>query len=453
MWVWSMVIMGMGMTAPLIGEGERQLTFGPSNHMLDDNDNFSPNSRHLVYDTREVIGPGIEHSQSIESVEIATGATTVLYAPTQTQTGAAPAPGIGAVSHSPVRREVAFIHGPLVSEVPVRGPYGKTNRRGAVVPADGSQRLSWLDYRDVDTSRPTLPGAHRGGTHRHEYTRNGRRIGFTYDDHLLPQFGRAIGYMEAHRDAPGDASHWFAILVSVVPEGEARPGDIVRAYGDSWVDSGGTMRAFIGQVMEEDGSFQESLFVVDIPREVDITTAFAGSATEYPAPPEGVRVRRLTHEWAGGIVRGSPDGRRIAYYAEYLDGSTQVFLIPSDGSDQHPDSRKHPELLSSFQHGAQRGLRWHPTGNSIACISNNGVAVVNARPGSRFGATHWLTEQGGDAERSQLVWSPDGTLLAFCKPVPFVDTDGTRRTTYDGSDFTQIFVVDFPDANRNGIVD
>jgi len=421
--------------------------------MLDQNDNFSPNSRHLVYDTRETVGPGIDNCLSIESVEIVTGVQTIVYAPEPVITGAQAAPGIGAVSHSPVRREVVFIHGPLVSEVSARGHYGKTNRRGAVVPADGSQRLSWLDYRDVAIDRPTLPGAHRGGTHRHEYTRDGSRIGFTYDDHLLPQYGRTIGYAEARRDAPGDASHWFAVLVPVVPEAEAQPGDIVMAYGDSWVDSRGTMRAFIGKVMEDDGSFQESLFVADIPRDVDITTADAGAATRYPSPPDGVRVRRLTHEWAGGIVRGSPDGTRIAFYADYLDGSRQIFLIPSDGADDDPDPRKRPQLLSSFPNGAGPGLRWHPTGNSIACFTNNGLAVIVSRPGVRFGEVHWLIPPDDGPERSQLVWSPDGGTLAYCKPVPYHDNDGVHHTAYDGSDFTQIFIVDFPDGNRNGIID
>jgi hypothetical protein len=41
---------------------------------------------------------------------------------------------------------------------------------------------------------------------------------------------------------------WFAILVSVVPEAEARPGDIVMAAGDSWVGAAGRMRAFSGRV-------------------------------------------------------------------------------------------------------------------------------------------------------------------------------------------------------------
>ena len=89
------------------------------------------------------------------------------------------------------------------------------------------------------------------------------------------------------------------------------------------------MRAFIGKVREPDGSYQESLFVVDVPADVDITTADSGSATRFPSPPKGVNIRRLTHTKAEGIVRGTVEGDRIAYYAPVADGTTQVFIVPS----------------------------------------------------------------------------------------------------------------------------
>ena len=60
------------------GAEERQITFTLKNHELDNNDNFSPDDRFLVYDTREMIGPGIGNGQTIEKVEIATAEETVL---------------------------------------------------------------------------------------------------------------------------------------------------------------------------------------------------------------------------------------------------------------------------------------------------------------------------------------------------------------------------------------
>ncbi|HUW59678.1 MAG TPA: DUF3748 domain-containing protein [Candidatus Bathyarchaeia archaeon] len=426
------------------GAAERQITFAPQNHNLDNNDNFSPDGRFLVYDTRETIGPGIENSQSIEKVEIATGARTILYSPRASVTGKNAAPGIAAASYCPVADKVAFIHGPLVDDVPARGYYGKPNRNGAEVPGDGSGVLTWLDRRDVDTSRPTLPGAHRGGTHRHEYTLDGKRIGFTYDDFLLPQYDRTIGYMEPRADAPGGATHWFALLLSPPPMGKSKPGEIEKAYGDSWVGRDGRMRAFIGKVRNDDGmTYTESLFVADVPLDVDITTADAGAADRYPSPPKGITIRRLTHTMAEGVIRGAPDGSRIAYYAKDEDGSKQVFVIASDGSDRDRDPAKRPVQVTRLPGGVTSGLRWHPSADYVLCISNGGVAVTCAKPGPEFGVTKFITPQNDGPARIDLVVSLDGKQLAFTKQVPTKDAAGNLKRNYAGLDFAQIFVMDF----------
>lgn len=433
----------------LMGADERQVTFTPKNHNLDNNDNFSRDGRFLCYDTRETVGPGIENCQSIEMVEIATGAETVLYRPEASVTGAEAAPGVGAVSFSPVADEAIFIHGPLVEDVQERGYYAKPNRTGAIVPADGSGTVTWADRRDVETGRPTLPGAHRGGTHRHEYSLDGQRIGFTYDDFLLPQYGRTIGYMERHASAPAGATHYFALLVSVVPEAEAKPGDLVYAAGDSWIGREGLMRGFIGRTKNGD----QSLYVVDVPRDVDITTARAGDAEVFPAPPEGLTVRRLTHSYAEGIVRGTVEGDRIAYYGKDASDRMQVFIIPSNGSDRASDPALRPVQATFFEDGAGPGVRWHSSGNSIACTSGGGVAVTCVEPGPRFGETVFLTPQGDGVERINLVWSPDGSMLAYNRAVATEDESGVVVKAYDGSDLLQIFVVGFPDGDGDGVVD
>lgn len=431
---------------------ERQITFSAKNHNLDNNDNFSPDGRFLCYDSRETIGPGIENCQSIEKVEIATGKETVLYSPPASVTGENPAPGVGAASYSPIEDKVIFIHGPPVEEVPRRGPYAKPNRNGVEVPGDGSGTPTWVDKRDPDTSRDTLAGAHRGGTHRHEYCLDGTRIGFTYDDVLLPQYGRTIGYMEKHPNAPAGATHYFALLVPVVLNGTAKPGEIEYAMGDSWVGPQGRMRAFIGKVRAADGiSYEESLFVVDIPGDVDITTADSGSVLRFPSPPRGVRIRRLTHTYAAGIVRGSPTGDRIAYYGRSEDGAVQIFIIPSDGSDRDPDPAKRPVKATRLPHGADPGLRWHPSGNAVLCMSDNAVTATCVKPGPRFGRTVFLTPQGDGPAREELVVSPDGRLVAFTKRVPTFDAANERVYAYDGKDFRQVFVVQCPDADGDGI--
>ncbi len=416
---------------------ERQVTFSAKNHCLDNNDNYSKDGRFLCYDTRGTKEPPIGHCTTIEKVEIATGKETVLYRTTPGLVGEVPYPGVGAVSYSPVEDKVIFIHGPLAEEVAQRGPYAKNNRTGAEVAADGSGAISWPDKRDIETSRDTLPGAHRGGTHRHEYTADGARVGFTYDDFLLPQYQRTIAYMERHPKAPAGATHYFAVLVPVVPKGTAKPGEFEMALGDSWVGRNGQMRAFVGTIREEDGSYKDSLFVVEIPADVDITTADSGSATRFPAPPKGIRIRRLTHNNVTGIARGSLDGMHIAYCVKGEDGLMQAFIIPSDGSDQAADPAKRPMQATHFAQGADSGPRWHPSGDRILCVSHGGIAVTDVRPGANFGKTAFLTDEGEGVRRQDLVIAPDGKSIAYSKPIPAGDGPA-------GAGYTQIFVMALP---------
>jgi hypothetical protein len=80
------------------------------------------------------------------------------------------------------------------------------------------------------------------------------------------------------------------------------------------------------------------------------------------------------------------------------------------------------------------------------------VAVTCIKPGLKFGQTVFLTPQGDAPERFNLVWSPDGRLFAFNKRMPTTDEDGKRVYTYDGQDFLQIFLIDFPDPDRDGTI-
>ena len=431
---------------------ERQLTFSPISKALDNNDNFSPGGKFLVYDTRDTIAPGPANSTRIMKVSVATGQESDVYRPPSV-TGPQAAPGVLAASWSPVANEVILIHGPLLTETARLGFYSQTNRRGALVPADGTGQVRFLDCRDVSTPT-TPPGAHRGGTHRHEFSADGKRIGFTYDDQLLRAYGRNIGMLVPHPKAPCGVSHYFTVLLPIVPLAGARPGDLVRAADDSWVGAQGLMRAFIGSTKDAAGRLSTSLYVVDIPQNVDVTTAGAGTATRYPTPPQGLRVRRLARAESPGVVRGSLDGARIAYYAKDAKGVRQVFLIDAHGSDQNSNAALRPVQATFLPAGAAAGLRWHPSGNSIAVLSANGVAATCVQPGPLFGKTIWLTRSGAGALPAEaLVWSPDGSLLAFNRRVPAADAAGKPLKDAAGLDFRQIFLVAFPDRNRNGIAD
>lgn len=414
-------------TAIVTGQ-ERQITFSSRNHVLDNNDNFSKDDRFLCFDVRNSQVRGNGAAPAIMKVDLHTGEESVVYEPAQKITDSDnAAPGVIAASYNPVADEIVFIHGPHASETAKLGFYSKTNRRGAV--ASGSNPVRFLDFRDTE-SAVTPPGAHRGGTHRHEYSADGRRVGFTYDDHLLSQYGRTIGILVPHPKAPGGTTHWFAILVPVVPEKDAKPGDLVEAAQDSWVGRDGRLRAFIGRVKEADGRFVNSLFVAAIPAKLDITSAKAGTRETFPAPPKGVTIRRLTLTEAGGIVRGSPDGNRIAYLAATPQGDRQVFLINADGSGETTQ-------LTRFPGGLKGSFRWSPRGDVLAVSADNGVFVVNATEGPAFGQSYFVTSHGKELTPVEgVVWSNAGTRIAFNRRVPGLGKDA------NGLNFQQIFVAD-----------
>ena len=413
---------------------EKQISFTHKNHALDNNDNFSPDNRYLCYDTRgTVYNDNLANCKSIEKIEIETGTETVLWQP-ESVTGEQAAPGVAAVSYHPSEDKVIFIHGPLLNEVETRGYYGITNRTGVEVSADGKGVVTKVDMRDVETDRPTTPGAQRGGTHRHEYTRKGNRIGFTYDDYLNNNYDRTIGYMEPNAKSPAGYTHYFALLVKPALKGNAKPGEIEKAYGDSWVDPEGKMRAFIGKVRAENGlDYQTDLFVADIPDSVDITTAKSGNGAEYPKPPDGIKIRRLTHNRkAEGNVRGSFDGKTIAYVAPDTTGVMQVFVIDAMGSDQSKDENLKPKQLTLFKDNASNP-RWHPKKNWIFVTAGCNIAAVCAEPGNNFGKTVMLTADDGD--RHALVVSNDGNMLAYNIFKPVQVENETRK-------FRQIFVLE-----------
>lgn len=408
---------------------ERQITFSPMGHDLDNNDNFSADGTWLCFDTRETVEFGIHNCQSIGIVNIETGEERILLEyPDAIISTANPAPGIGAVSFNHARNEVAFIHGPPLSEIGVRGPYDFPNRTGGRVSLDEPGVVHWLDKRDIVADRDTVPGALRGGTHRHEYTFNGNRIGFTYNDFLMKDYDRTVGYMEPHPNAPDGASHFAVLMVPTVPIGESKSGELEKAWGDSWVGRDGRMRAFIGRVRTEDGTtYTQSLYVADVPLSVDVTTADSGSATRFPSPPTGITIRRLTNDWAEGIVRGSHDGKQISYYGKDGNDLSQVFVIPADGSTP-------PRQVTRLPSGTDAGLRWHPEGETIYCISNNGIVATSVKEES-FGNSTFLTDQGTGAPRTKLAISWDGKALAFNRPV------ASEHKNYLGEDHVQIFVL------------
>jgi hypothetical protein len=77
-------------------------------------------------------------------------------------------------------------------------------------------------------------------------------------------------------------------------------------------------------------------------------------------------------------------------------------------------------------------------------VSGNGIAVVCAQPGRNFGKAVFLTSASDGQGRRDALWSPDGRVLTFCKPVPARDADGKPLLSYAGKDFVQIFTLQVP---------
>jgi acylaminoacyl-peptidase len=108
----------------------------------------------------------------------------------------------------------------------------------------------------------------------------------------------------------------------------------------------------------------------------------------------------------------SPDGARIVYVRQFADIMTDrrhsnLWIVRADGSDHRP-------LTSGDQ--SDHTPRWSPDGGRLAFISD--------RDGSPQVYMRWMdTEQTAAITNlteppSGLVWSPDGSHLAFRKIVP-----------------------------------
>jgi Tol biopolymer transport system component len=185
-------------------------------------------------------------------------------------------------------------------------------------------------------------------------------------------------------------------------------------------------------VTAADGREHAEVFIVDLP--ADLTVAgdapLQGTATRRPAPPRGVTQRRLTftadrpfrgvalapRHW----VRASPDGRQLAFLMKDDAGVVQLWTIAPAGGKPRQLSRGSSGITSSFT--------WSPDGRSIAHTMDGSVCITEAETGTTRRLTPRQPESGPEA--LACVFSPDGRMIAFTRPV----------TTPEGT-FSQIFTV------------
>lgn len=421
------------------------------NHDLDNNDNFSPDGKWLVYDTRTNAG-GIGACRSIERVNSETGETHVLFdIPDNHDFG----PGTGAASYHPIENKVIFIHGlPGCTE---KNPYQQWRRTGVMVKDDQPNVTVNMDSRDV--AYPYTPGALRGGTHRHEWSRDGKWIGYTYNDAVMKKLEDSTGIkwnlrtiavsnqfhpviVDPDKEGENVSGTWYsAVVVRVIPDPEPGSDEISNAASDSWIGTSGykktdgsmqVARAFLGKVRDKNGNPVDELFVVDIPDSINIPGEYGpleGTWNTFPMPPKGTIQRRLTrtagsvYPGCSGVVRSSPDGSRISYLAKDKNGIEQIFLIAPDGGDR--------VQLTEHTSDVQSGARWSRDNHSICYIWDNSIVIceISDRPfEQRFKR---LTEKTAEAP-SNLVWSNDGKTLAYNRMVPADGSSNQKK---------QIFVI------------
>ncbi|SKC13411.1 Protein of unknown function [Dyadobacter psychrophilus] len=399
-------------------------------HDLDNNDNFSPDGKWLVYDTRTDNG-GIAESAKIEKVNIETGEKKILFQITNNEIWG---PGAGAVSYSPVQQAVVFIHG--LANSTKENPYQQWRRTGVIIEDANPNVPIYMDARDV-TFRFT-PGALRGGTHRHEWSGDGKWIGFTYNDAILKALedstgqkrnlrtigvSKKIGRVNVDKNDENVSGEWFsALVVRVVPNPAPGSDEISHAAGDSWVGTNGYLlkngerqiaRAFIGLVKDKKGKDINEVFIVDIPEDITQPGDFGpleGTKDDFPMPPKGTTQRRLTftgeNKYPGctGVVRSSPDGTSLAYLAKDENGIEQIFLISPFGGK--------PRQLTAHDSNVSGNVRWQPDGKAVGYIHEGSITICKTNDAPFEQRITKLTQSTSPAP-SNLVCSPDGKMLAF----------------------------------------
>lgn len=435
------LLCGALLTALLVGGGEpkmapeRQLTTGPLQKDLDNNINFSPDGKFLVFDCRD--DPhGIEQNTRLGKVNVTTGEVTVFY--TQTP----PAQGLGAPSFLN-DTEVVAIHA-LTSGL----KYDQAVRGGRIIAADGSGKARWLDSRDV--TPPFTPGALRGGTHKHEPDASGEWVGFTYNDYIMKtQRGsdlRNVGVSKRGITVPVDADaagqnftgESFSVLLTACVE-HPKPGsdEYQRAEGDCWVGKEGypvpgfgnrRARAFRGLVaVDEEGktALYGEVFVVDVPDDITVSGPLGplqGTLSDYPKPPKGAVVRRLTRtaeaknralRGVSGHLRASGDGRWIAYFgkADHAgQAEDQIFAVSPTTGEIRP--------LSHLPGGvaADAGLRFAPNSRYVAGAAKDGGLYAWMTTERDWGRAIRLTPANANAP-GNIVISPDSHLIAYNRKI------------------------------------
>ncbi len=420
---------------------EQQLTFDPRGHQLTNINVWTPCSQWLAYDVRP--NGASFTGLTIERVNVASGLVEVVY---RAQQGA----HVGVVTVSPdAPARYVFIHGPEHPDSAWH--YDFHHRRGVIVSEPDRELAITLDAMDI--TAPYTPGALRGGTHVHVFSPDGSRLSFTYNDHVMHERDPALDLRNVGVAVPlhgvnppkqhpreYDGSHYCVLVSATTSAPQPGSDQISRAYEEGWIGLQGYRKpdgsrqrwalAFIGDTLSAQGEKLPEVFVVDLPEnEVDYAKAggapLQGTESTLPAPPMGIRQRRLTNtsrrRYPGVAttprhwLRSAPDGGAIAFLMNDDQGIVQLWTVSPNGGE--------PRQVTRLKQSIQSAFSWHPQGDRIAFVCDNSVMLCDVASGRMQRLTKRTPQPPqGDA----VVFSPDGKQVAFMREV---------------AGFSQIFVV------------
>jgi hypothetical protein len=417
-------------TAPAMPT-EIQLTQDAKGHTLNSTQVFSPDDQWVVYDTRNH-DTHLGQTCCIRMLNVHTGEDRLLY---QTGNQTDHGPGAGAATFSPVRPQVLFLHG--LRNAGARLPYAMTRRTGVVLSINQPLKPRFLDGRDL--TPPFTPGALRGGTHAHQWSGDGQRISFTYNDAVMEQLAttnpevadlRTVGVMvpgravkvENSNDKDEFSGEAFAVVVTRVTKSpRLGSNEIDRAFDETWIGRQGYQKpdgsrrqyalAFQGNVRNDANQTVTEVFVVDLPE--DLTTSapdqpLAGASTTRPNPPAGVSQRRITFSERGiegprHWLRSTPDGSLIGFLAKDAAGHTQLFGVSPNGGATRQMTHQEFSIQTPFN--------FSPDGNFVAYAADNSVFITDLRNGQPCRMTPRSTDD--NAPINGVIWSNKGDRLVY----------------------------------------
>ncbi len=405
------------------------LTSSQNGHCLNIANAYSADGNWIVYDTRN-FDSDIAKTGSIEMVHVKTGEIEVLY---KTQNQSEFGPGVGAVSFSPVANKIIFIQG--IRNANALKPYGFTRRTGVAIDVKKPFEPIYMDARDVEA--PFTIGALRGGTHAHQWSRDGSMISFTYNDYVIEQAAktnheikdlRTVGLMFPQKVEINNISNlennngeMFSVLITKVTEKPNNETDeINKAFDECWIgkdgytDSNGIKHtkaiAFQGNVIDENGKEKTEIFVVNIPQKIDLENSnnLEGTSTTRPAVPNGIKQKRISHLKHGVTgprhwLRSTPNGELILFLTKDDKQFINVFGISPNGGEA--------TQISDHEANVQSGLSISPNGQFVAYIVQNCIVITDIY-------THQSKNILGpfsdfDTPIGCIQWNPSGTQIAF----------------------------------------